>query len=963
MGASVLSPWQYSMNLRSIAAAVLAEDSAPNRGGAAPSAPRNPEFEEKHPRGNTRTGHKGQFRKSEKTLAKLDEADASLGSAPPPQGDGSRYAAANARARVRAQKVLDSINGTVLGSAMARDFRENGSASLLGQEVRSPADLAALASVFSNPSFETMRYFLVKDGKVVFQTGVTSRMPGATSAMAFKVRTADGKFFNVTTGMMRNIAANTGADGFYMLHNHPSGDIKPSGQDTGLTKDIAERNPFGVPFLGHIVIDHDKFAEIDRDGNVSEHDIEGAEAQQDSEAELPNLCLGAECKTASQVAVIGAAIMRGLEKGTACIISMAGFRVRGLASVPVKDLFALDDEALNARMRDFCMASTGYACHLVLNGDSPDKERIEKLITQRTFVDVVDTSRPSEKFPGFTSYRAEGAEPDTENLLMFNTNRRGGRGNEVGTVFPDKALERSYRDWVASEHLVDPQKTQDAKPMNLKKIAFLAHAEDAAIKTEHRFKAGDSVQLPIKHWPKPLPGEMGDVIDIDEKKGVYLVDFDETGIADPIPFDCLDEYGIRYIDGNPEEERKAGPGRLFSIEELRENGYTRNKKKDSGEYDIYKDFDQNLFEWGAIREINRIRNAVAAKPKDSVVTDEEFVELNKPFHEAAKKYIADKGFSPDKKWVKETVLSVPKAFANAFDTLSDGEGVSREHFLDVLTVEAICALATKAVDSVRDIEDYYRGHKFKRDSDGNVLFHAPDFETPVTVEDASDSVDMLLTSDLHTTDLDTLDPKDARIVVIAGDIMGGGMDSDDAGREYLERKFFPWCRDHADKEIVVTAGNHDKFLFRQWVKGKKLNWPENVHYLVDKGETIGGLKFYGTPWCLKNRPGRFEGTEETLKEYFAKMPKNLDVLISHSPPYIPGEKIDDRGDGLHEGSKELTEAILDKKPRLVVCGHVHSGSRKPAFLGDSKVMNVSRVDHDRSEEAHRPHIIHFKAKK
>lgn len=827
------------------------------------AAPRNPEFEEKHPRGNTRTGHKGQFRKSEKTLAKLDEADASLGSAPPPQGDGSRYAAANARANIRAQKVLDSINGTVLGSAMARDFRENGSASLLGQEVRSPADLAALASVFSNPSFETMRYFLVKDGKVVFQTGVTSRMPGATSAMAFKVRSADGKFFNVTKGLMNNIAAITGADGFYMLHNHPSGNPKPSGQDTGLTKDIAERNPFGVPFLGHIVIDHDKFAEIDRDGKVSEHDIEGAEAQQDREAELPNLCLGAECKTASQVAGIGSAIMRGLEKGTACIISMAGFRVRGLASVPVKDLFALDDEALNARMRDFCMASTGYACHLVLNGDSPDKERIDKLIRQRTFNDVVDTSRPSEKFPGFTSYRAEGAEPDTENLLMFNTNRRGGRGNEVGTFFPDKALERSYRDWVASEHLVDPQKTEDAKPMNLKKIASLALAEDTAPKS----------------------------------------------------------------------------------------------------FDIYKDFDQNLFEWGAIREINRIRKAVAAKPKDSVVTDEEFVELNKPFYEVAKKYVVDNGFSPDKKWVKTTVLSVPKALANAFDTLSDGEGVSREHFLEVLTVEAICALAMGAVDSVRDIEDYYRGHKFKRDSDGDVLSHAPDFETPVTVEDASDSVDMLLTSDLHTTDLDTLDPKDARIVVIAGDIMGGGMDSDDAGREYLEKKFFPWCRDHADKDIVVTAGNHDKFLFRQWVKGRKLNWPENVHYLVDKGETIGGLKFYGTPWCLKNRPGRFEGTEETLKEYFAKMPKNLDVLISHSPPYIPGEKIDDRGDGLHEGSKELTEAILDKKPRLVVCGHVHSGSRKPAVLGDSKVMNVSRVDHDRSEEAHRPHIIHFHAKK
>ena len=51
-------------------------DAAANRGGAAPSAPSNPDFESKHPRGNS--ANKGQFRKSEKTLAKLDEADAAL---------------------------------------------------------------------------------------------------------------------------------------------------------------------------------------------------------------------------------------------------------------------------------------------------------------------------------------------------------------------------------------------------------------------------------------------------------------------------------------------------------------------------------------------------------------------------------------------------------------------------------------------------------------------------------------------------------------------------------------------------------------------------------------------------------------------------------------------------------------------------------------------------------------------
>ena len=65
---------------------------------AADAAPSNPDFESKHPRGNS--GNNGQFRKSAKTLAKLDEADASVGSASTPQGGDSpaaEYAAVEAK--------------------------------------------------------------------------------------------------------------------------------------------------------------------------------------------------------------------------------------------------------------------------------------------------------------------------------------------------------------------------------------------------------------------------------------------------------------------------------------------------------------------------------------------------------------------------------------------------------------------------------------------------------------------------------------------------------------------------------------------------------------------------------------------------------------------------------------------------------------------------------------------------
>ena len=118
-----------------------------------------------------------------------------------------------------------------------------------------------------------------------------------------------------------------------------------------------------------------------------------------------------------------------------------------------------------------------------------------------------------------------------------------------------------------------------------------------------------------------------------------------------------------------------------------------------------EEFDQNSFEWGAIYWINQIRDAVEEFEDGYVVPDEQFIEMLRPLKKAAKVYAEAHG--KDKAWVKNTVLSVPKAFANAFDTLSDGEGVSKEHFLKVLTVDGVCALAAGEIDSVHELEDYY----------------------------------------------------------------------------------------------------------------------------------------------------------------------------------------------------------------------------------------------------------------
>ena len=118
-----------------------------------------------------------------------------------------------------------------------------------------------------------------------------------------------------------------------------------------------------------------------------------------------------------------------------------------------------------------------------------------------------------------------------------------------------------------------------------------------------------------------------------------------------------------------------------------------------------QEFDQNSFEWGAIYGINNIREEVKKMPEGTVIPDEQFLEMLAPLKMTAKVYAESHG--KNKAWVKKTVLGVPKEFLNAFDVLSDGEGVSRERFLAVMTVEGICALAEGSVDSIHDLERFY----------------------------------------------------------------------------------------------------------------------------------------------------------------------------------------------------------------------------------------------------------------
>jgi len=59
--------------------------------------------------------------------------------------------------------------------------------------------------------------------------------------------------------MFKDEKDRTGADGYYLLHNHPSGNPTPSREDIKLTEVVAARIP---GLLAHVVINSNRYAII-----------------------------------------------------------------------------------------------------------------------------------------------------------------------------------------------------------------------------------------------------------------------------------------------------------------------------------------------------------------------------------------------------------------------------------------------------------------------------------------------------------------------------------------------------------------------------------------------------------------------------------------------------------------------------------------------------------------------------
>ena len=105
---------------------------------------------------------------------------------------------------------------------------------------------------------------------------------------------------------------------------------------------------------------------------------------------------------------------------------------------------------------------------------------------------------------------------------------------------------------------------------------------------------------------------------------------------------------------------------------------------------------------------------------------------------------------------------------------------------------------------------------------------------------------------------------------------------------------------------------------------------------------------YGTPWCQVFGRWAFMAPDTVLKEIYSKIPKDLDILITHDQPYGYGDILLQEdcpwANGEHIGNKMLLEAIGKRRPRYQFNGHLHSCSHEAIDIDGTIHYNVSLRD-------------------
>ena len=132
-------------------------------------------------------------------------------------------------------------------------------------------------------------------------------------------------------------------------------------------------------------------------------------------------------------------------------------------------------------------------------------------------------------------------------------------------------------------------------------------------------------------------------------------------------------------------------------------------------------------------------------------------------------------------------------------------------------------------------------------------------------------------SDTHNCN-ELINVPDGDVLIHAGDATGRGTIDEIIA-------FNKWFANLPHRHKIFVAGNHD-WLFETNNRYARSLLDSSIYYLQDSSVEVQGLKIYGSPWQPRFFDWAFNlmrGAE--LAEKWKLAPNELDVLITHGPPF------------------------------------------------------------------------------
>ena len=186
-----------------------------------------------------------------------------------------------------------------------------------------------------------------------------------------------------------------------------------------------------------------------------------------------------------------------------------------------------------------------------------------------------------------------------------------------------------------------------------------------------------------------------------------------------------------------------------------------------------------------------------------------------------------------------------------------------------------------------------------------------------------------------------------------GDLLIHAGDMSSMGYKHEIQQFLKWFNglDNYTHKIFI-AGNHDwGFQESPDMCRELLKMYPNVTYLQDNLEVIGedyetSVKVYGSPWQPEFYNWAFNlprmGWE--LGQKWTDIPENTDILITHGPAWGHLDTVK-FNPGVNLGCELLAQRIQTIKPKIHVCGHIHSGYGYK-FADGTHYFNASVLDEE-----------------